>query len=427
MPKPKSNDDAPEVATRKNLTSVPTTGEILPNGVLLEIVRDPADYKTRLLVWSGGTWRISSNQILNTKCFVPSESMRMVFNLPSEPESYGSTEELFSAISGFLIDVLGIGEQDAAIPALFCLTSFFPDCISLSPSLLIFGDFSPAISLLRALGCICRHPLLLAQSRVGGLAPELKPTRLVCQPDSSLNTLLAAWQFRGFGISDRGFRSVSGAAAVYVGDWELRSPFADASLWLRVSNTTRSFTAQDELRNAATIQKLQNQLLGYRLANLQQVRSSVFDAAEFSGTTRELACALGRCVPNSPDLQARILELLTPRDDGERSGGANPFESAIIEALLVACHERKSSVRVGEVAGLANGILGRNGEQVRLGSREVGAKLKQLGFRTARLDGAGRGIYLVREQCAQIHRLGRDLRVPTLREGLPGCPDCVTK
>jgi hypothetical protein len=102
---------------------------------------------------------------------------------------------------------------------------------------------------------------------VGGLPPELRPTRLICQIDSRLSKHLAALQFSGFGVLDRGLRQISGASVIYVGDAELKTPFAEVCLQLWVSPANRSFGLQDENEQAATINKLQRQLLMYRLQN----------------------------------------------------------------------------------------------------------------------------------------------------------------
>jgi hypothetical protein len=217
---------------------------------------------------------------------------------------------------------------------------------------------------------------------------------------------------------------VSGAAAIYVGDMELKSLFVDAGVWIPVSPMLRSFSTQDEQREVATINNLQNRLLSYRLQNFAEVRSSQFDASEFCGSTREMARTLGRCIVDAADLQARLLDLLRPRDDAEKTEAASRLEAVVVEALVVLCHEKRPSVHVGQVAELANLILNRSGELFQLSPKQVGAKMKQNGLRTTRLDSAGRGIYLLTGQCALIHQLGRAYGVPTLRKGLPGCPHC---
>lgn len=398
---------------------------MLRDGSFLELVRDPATGAERILHRSGGRSEIAPEQVFEGRCYVPSGGTAILRHLPSEPTPYGSAEILFKDVCKLAARSLATTEEETALLTYFCFASFFCDCLTMSPCLLLLGTFCfAAVSVLRFLGCICRHPVLLAESTSHSLPRELRPTRLICQPDAGLNRLLAALQFPGFGISDRGVRQVSGAAAIYVGEMELKSLFVNAGVRIPVSPMLRSFSTQDEEREVATINNLQNRLLMYRLQDFGQVRSSQFDAPEFRGSTREMARALGRCIVDAPDLQARLLDLLSSRDDAERTEGAGRLEAGVVEALVVACHEKRSSVHVGQVAEIANTILSRSGESSQLSPKEVGAKMKQLGLRTTRLDSAGRGIYLLTEQCAHIHRLGSAFGVPTLREGRPGCPHC---
>jgi hypothetical protein len=298
---------------------VPTSGEVLRDGSFLELVRDSATGTERVLHWSGGRSKIAPEHVFEGRCYVPTEGAANLRHLPSEPTPYGSTKILFNDVCKFAARSLTVNEDEAALLASFCFASFFCDYLPMSPCLLLYGPFClAAVSVLRFLGCICRHPVLLAESTSRALPRELRPTRLICQPDARLNQLLAALQFSGFGISDRGLRQVSGAAAIYVGAMELKSLFVNAGVWMPVP-PLRSFSTQDEEREAATINNLQNRLLMYRLQNFAQVRSSQFDAPEFCGSTREMARALGRCIVDAADLQAKLLDLLKPRDDAERT------------------------------------------------------------------------------------------------------------
>jgi hypothetical protein len=219
-------------------------------------------------------------------------------------------------------------------------------------------------------------------------------------------------------------RELAATTVVYIGEADLKSPFADVGFWFSVPPAIRLFSEQDERREAFPINSLQNKLLSYRLQNFSKIALSDFDAPDFYGASREMARSLGRCIVDAPELQTKIIDLLQPRNDADHVEGTIRLAAVITEALVVCCHERKASVRVGEVATLANGILSRDGEYIQVNPKEVGAKLKKMGFRTTRLDSAGRGIYLLKEQCAQIHELARSFQVPTLREGLSGCPHC---
>jgi hypothetical protein len=162
----------------------------------------------------------------------------------------------------------------------------------------------------------------------------------------------------------------------------------------------------------------------YRLEKHSKVKTCQFAVPGFCGITGEHARTLGRCLVDTPDLQARVTALLRTRNDAEQSESAGKLDAVVVEALLVFCHERKPSVHVGEVTTLVNVILTRDGEAVELNAKQVGGRMKKLGFRTIRLDAGGRGIYLLSAECGRIHQLARAFRAAATREPLPGCPHC---
>jgi hypothetical protein len=330
---------------------------------------------------------------------------------------------LFGAVVDFISQNTGLQEEEAVLLTSVCFSSFFCDVLSMSPSVLLFGAPLQAVSVLHVLGCVSRHPMLSTGSSVSGLPPELRPTRLVCQLDPRVEKQLPALQFSGFSIAGRSLRQVSGTTIIYAGEAEPDSPFAKLCLQLWIPPTARSFGRQEKEQQLASINELQNQLLMYRLQNYSKVKESRFDVPEFTGVSREHA-RMGRCLVDAPEMQSRLTAMLRPRDDAERTEAAGRLEAVVVEALVARCHQRKPSVHVAEVAAFANAILSRNGELFKLSDKQVGGKMKGLGFRTERLDSGGRGIYLLNGQCARIHELGRAFGVPTLREGLPGCPHC---
>jgi hypothetical protein len=72
--------------------------------------------------------------------------------------------------------------------------------LSFSPCVSLFGPPVQAVSLLRILGCICHHPVLLADFDVLGLPKELRPTRLIGQAGTRLDKGLGARSSRDLGI-----------------------------------------------------------------------------------------------------------------------------------------------------------------------------------------------------------------------------------
>jgi hypothetical protein len=403
-----------------------TTGERFPDDTFLELVRDSSSVK--LLHWFHGKSIIGPEHLLGGRRWLPSLGAGSLRHLPSSPTPYGSTETLYRTIAEFIERSLGVTKTEASLLAFFCFASHFVDCLDTSPCMLLRGSsIVSAISLLRVLACVCRHPVLLQSSNYRALPREVKPTRLICQHDAALNKLLAALVSPGFGVVDHGLRELNGTTIVYVGNIDVRTPFADFALSFPVLPTFRYFSSSKEKTDADTINDLQNKLLMYRLKNHLKVRSCNFQVPEFFGSTKLLARMLGQCIVEDRDLQNQVIELLRSRDEGERIESTTRIEAIVVEALIALCHHRECSVHVGRVAALANGIMARSGESFELSPKEVGAKLRQLGFETTRLDSAGRGIYLLKNECALIHKLGRSFGVPSLRIGLPGCPNCMNE
>ena len=255
----------------------------------------------------------------------------------------------------------------------------------------------------------------------------LRPTRLICQPHVSVEKLLPALQLSGFASSRGGsLHQISSTTVICVGEGELQSPFTDFCLWIPVAPTHQLLSGYDEQMEAAMIEQLQNKLLRYRLMNRARVQMSEFDAPDFSGPIRTLARTLGACIVDAPDLQSSLLSKLRGYDVAARIDQVRAIECIIIEALLACCHQRRSAAHVGEVTELANAILSREGEMFELKPRQVGAKLKTLGFRTMKLDSGGRGLYLLAENCRRIHELARSYGVPSSQPGLPVLPGALT-
>lgn len=403
---------------------VATGGERFCDGSVLELVRNNATSAVELFHWKDGKSAITAHFLWEGERYVPADDAAHLKHLPSEANLYPSTRDLFEEVRAFIVLGLNLSIESATLLTHFCIASFFADVLPICPFLTLSGDSMGATSVLRLLGCVTRHPLLLADCGMYCTARELRPTRLILQADSRVDALLAPLQFPGFAISDRGLRQISGAVAVYVGDFELRSQHLEAGLWFPVPPTLRFFSPQDELRNVPKITELQNRLLQYRMQNLNAVASSDFDVPNLSGSSRVIAQMFGQCIVDAPDCQAQVAQLLKARDEESRVERSSKLNAVIIEALVVLCHEQKPSVHLGEVAKITNAILTRSQEVLNLSPRKVGAMMKKMGLVSGRLDAAGRGIYLLREQCALIHRLGSHFGVPSLVQGLPGCPHC---
>jgi hypothetical protein len=404
----------------------PTGGAVLRDGTFLELVRNPQNGAEGLLLHRSRRDDTIAGGVSYKGCdYITSEGARTIRHLPSTPEPYGTTAGLFNRLAEFIAKFSGMDEEEAALLAFFSLSSFFCDCFTMAPSLLLFGEPLAAISLLRILACVCRHSVLSIGSSASALPPELHPTRFIAQSDARVERQFVGFQFSGFSVLNAQPQQLNGASVIYVGDSEPNTPFAENCLRLWVSPANRSFGPWEEEPEAAEITRLQNQLVRYRLENYSKVKTCQFAVPEFCGITGEHARTLGRCIVDAPDLQARVTALLRTRNDAEQTESAGKLDAVVVEALLVACHERKTSVHVGEIAILVNAILTRDGEAVELSAKQVGGRMKRLGFRTIKLDSGGRGIYLLNGECRRIHQLARAVRAAAVRETLPACPHCT--
>ncbi len=413
----------------KNRERISTGGEVFGDGCLIEMVHDPSDpTRPALLFWKGKRPIVVREVRTHGRCYVPLEVDRRILRqlrLPGRPVPYGSTTELFDAIHELVAISSSLTSDHAALLACFALSSWFPECLTTSPCLLLRGSSSAdATALLRILAWVCRHSLLLADAGAA-VSAELRPTRLICQADRHVDKLLAAFRARGFATSRNGsFNDMAGATAIYLAERELESILADTCLSIPVNPGGRLLSARDEQRLSSAVDELQAKLLCYRITNFEKVRASEFDVPEFVGPMREVARNLGACVIDAPDVQKQLVDQLRAIDAAIQVEGVSRLTSIVVEALLACCHEGWEAVHVGQITELVNGILSRQSETLTLNAREVGARLKCLGFRTIRLDSAGRGMYLLTPECKRVHELALSFRLPSLAEGLPGCPQC---
>jgi hypothetical protein len=414
----------------KNRGRIPTGGEIFGDGRMVEIVRDPSGpANLALLFWNRKQAAFLHQVKIRSKCYVPLQVDQRIIRqlrLPERVLPYGSTTELFNVICGVVSVASSLASDQVALLAYFALSSWFPECLNTSPCLLLRGSSSAdAIALLRILGWVCRHSMLLADARAA-VPPELKPTRLICQADRHFDKLLAGFRARGFATSRNGlFDEMAGATAIYLPDRELQSNLADTCLSVSVSPGGRLLSSSDEQRLLSSVDDLQAKLLSYRIANFEKVNTSEFDAPEFAGSTREIARSLGSSLIGAPDLQKQLVDLLSPVDAAAKVESVTRLEPIVVEALLASCHEGRETVHVGQIAELVNCILTRQSEALALKPREIGSWLKRLGFRTTRLDSAGRGVYLLSAERKRVHDLALSLRVPSIVRGEFECPLCL--
>jgi hypothetical protein len=124
---------------------VPTLGEILPNGSMIDLVRSATDSeRLDLLRWNGKRITIGRRIELGERVYEPVDVGRDVvraINFPKEPLDCGTTRELFDRLTAFLEWYTGVSSEDLRLVVFFALASWFPEFVPSPVTMLALAQF----------------------------------------------------------------------------------------------------------------------------------------------------------------------------------------------------------------------------------------------------------------------------------------------
>lgn len=416
---------------------IATAGEVFSDGIIIELVRDGSDpTQSALLRWDGNNATIARRVEQEGRVYFPVAVDPKIFEglrLPSGIAPYGSTQELFTAVTSVFTVYCDLPAAYAELAAASVLSTFFADRLRLAPCVCIVGTAgSEATRLLRILGCLYRHPVLatdLDVSGLGSLVVRLRPTLVLHQAQlaTPVLRLMRASQLPDFRVLRNGEPVNLFCAKAIYSEHGIPPEWAGDVLEIPIAPARRKLPAWNAELERDFAETLQPKLLAYRLANLAKVAASNCDTPEFVGNVSELARWLGSCIVEDEKLQHRIIGHLRAHDQVARVERAWQLESLVIEALLFVCHECPDyPVTVGYVTKVVNGILANRGEITRFKPRKVGPRLAALKILTER-DGNGYGFRLFNETRVRIHELAQAFDVPSVQDGVRRCEYCTVK
>ena len=403
---------------------VTTVGEIFADGSVLELVTSASSGRLVLLFHSAGRQKIASQIEHSGRIYQPpdiDEGMAPAIRFPHDAKSYVSIGRLLRRISEFFERYAGLPQQESALITAWAADSWFPDCLSSPPTLLISGpEMDDAIRLFRLLHCVCRRPVLLgdlSRSAFLALAP-LGATLLINQPDLSprLRALWGSSNYRGVHLFGSGkVRSVASSKAVFLGMGDVRG---DDGVHLALPPVHRDLPPLDEYQLSEIAQELQSRLLMYRLRNLDEVRKfspsklgSIFVGSEVA---RNLAAGvLGEAEILEP--LARVLRRLEQDSIAQRGCDVH---LAMIEVAWAPSHADRE-LSISRLTDLTNTLLRLSGETLEYSTVEIGWKLRNFGFRHHR-NGRGMVLQLSYENRLLLHQLAARLSL-----NLPPVADCA--
>jgi hypothetical protein len=413
--------------------SSPIASAVLPNGDHLELIRKGKN-PTNLLYWSGGHATECPEFKFGRRRFLPAaigKALPSGITLAAGVSNYKSTADLYNRIAGIFQSTRAVERSNAEMATCFIFATYFADCLEPAPRAIVTGiDPWDMVQVLRLFDYLCRHAITTALFEPGNfrnLPAGCSPTFLVGdpRPSSTLLKLLDVTQHFRFGMArSKTIVNRPFSAVILDSDGETNDRVPDT--FCRI-NATPQMGTRPALLDPKALRKIaetwQGRLLAYRLRYRSQVAKQTFDPSSLSGSTRALGSVLGSCFPDSTELQERVVQLLAPQDEQRRLDQARCAAAVVIEALLIACHEQRASVHVGEIAALANGILSARSDGYQLEARKVGSILRSFSLGQRR-DSRGYGFLLSTPCKRRIHQLGRSMDVPFFRGDIEKCDLC---
>ncbi len=419
----------PPLQTRTNLSPMQTAGGQLQDGSFLELVLPSGSDRLQLVRSTGAQVSKPMEEIaIGAKKYVPIQldvSWLRAIRFPQGLGEVRKTSDLFSNVSAFFTTSITCEPEAAELMAAFVFATWFSDILEVVPSLWVVAlDATDRWVLLRLLSYVCRRPVLLAgctPSALGGIPAELQPTLLFeAASKPSFARVLTITTRRGF-FAPRSGRALDQSFAVGV----VSSDWADTDIPLvKVAfppGSARHFAGSvDTLENASAA--LQADLLRYRVGHYRQVREANPKPPPFTSEMQLVAASLTACVDDEA-VRERICAVLQAEDQQARAERATDIHAIAVEALLVACHQRKLNIFVGELAELGNDLLMGREEAPRFTPRGFGSMLRSLGFKNLRRMNDGWNLTIDAGVRARVHRLARNYAVDTLPQ--PDCVECA--
>ncbi len=417
----------------EKVSVVPTGGELLRDGRIIELIRDGQSNRLLLLLSDGNSQTIEPSIKIGDRTFVPPElslSLSSALTLPSKCESYGNTKQLFESIRDLFLSQ-GAPEDAALVATHFVFSTWFLEILPAAPCLVIVGARPEALHLLQILESLCRHAIMVGDfnwAALSSLPMVLKPTILIdgegLKPPAL--RLLSASNNRSANFLRKGeLINFFAAKAIYRGEIVEDQILDDTSLPIILLPTRGKFPMLDQKNQTEIADKFQGRLLGYRLDSMARVRDSRFELPGLNSALRIVSRIFGVCIDGAPGIQAGLDPLLRKYDENGGTDRWFDLRCVAIESLLHHCHQNhESRLHIGTIANTTVLILKGRGQPEQLEPKEIGRVLRSLGF-TPKRDSQGFAICLTDGVRRRVHQLARDYRVVALLEGAARCKNCA--
>jgi hypothetical protein len=354
--------------------------------------------------------------------------------LPTGPKPYGTTTELFTRIHLKIAEQTQLSDSLCALLTFWIFSTWFHEAVSIAPCLAITGSPYEGDVVLRTLRTFCYRPMLLIGSNravLKGIDWYYKRTLLISAPnlDNQMAALVGSSTSPGYmTLVEAKYCDLFGSKALYLGEdlpMKMKSMLQHC-VHIHATATLKAGTRHAPSLSNETIQDIQNQLLQYRMNNLPKLYRSWLNAPELSAETHAIAKALGSCMIDAPDLQAKLVSLLTPYAAQQIAERSDSLEALTVGATLRLSHKGKGQIFAREIAAEVNRMQEERGQTLPFNPEKAGHKLKKVGLLTRRLSQAGNGLIMDHPTVVLIHELAADYSMEDVspEAGNMHCPLC---
>ena len=401
--------------------SICTYGEFLRDGAAIELVRDPGDAERLLcLYWNGKRSITRSRVALEDGVYVPAildPTVLRALQFPARSD-LSRASSLMADISDILVQYSGLREPFIMIVGRFILATWLFGVIT-APWLSIVGpETVEGTNLFKLLSCLCRHALPLTGldlRTICSLPMKLGMTLMLRSPALGPNiqrTLAITRKRDGYTLQNGRLHDLHCSLVTY-------SPFSRAHtdqgicrLEIPIEPSTGQAPILRERTQEQIAGQFQPRLLAYRLNNFLRASDFKICAAQFTCATRELAESLGACTP-SDALPEGIVRFLETYDAEIRSAKWIDPDVAIIESLASFCREGTSRFKyMGDIAKDVCVILSRRGDERVVKPKEVGGRVRLMGFEIKPRDSKGFRVERTATFCERVNLLAKQFAIP---------------
>jgi hypothetical protein len=402
-----------------------TFGEILPGGIVLELVESSSGGGVGLVRWDGENYEIApqvkEGEIIYTTHLHP--SLREATRLARGLADYGDATKLFWKILDLFRDHIGLSREHGVVITRCVFSTWFPDLCASPITVCITGlNMSQIMRLFRLLHVLCRRPLMVAALNTS-LPFYLHPTLLVSVPSVStrIGSFWRASNYRGAVIPGPGgtMRSLACAKIIFCETEAARIAWGPEALHIALLPTSQDFPSLSELEEAQLAAEYLPQLLMFRLRTLSALYPpDASSPPSFPGFPR--GGSLPACIAEDPEILEASRPMIEAREQDLLASRARDPHVAIVESVWAPSHKTKE-MSTDAITKRVHALLRERGETLRYNSKEIGWKLRNLGL-TSRHNGTRKALRFSRDVRRQIHRLAAQfgLQLPRVAD----CEDC---